>query len=110
MTLLALNKPAIRAILYYIESQPEVWDQRWFAPIGERDGMCLAGIACHLAGLDVHRLYNDGGHAAIYNRAKKLLGLTEYQASRLFYWFYGTNPSALREEIAFVTGWAVDAD
>ncbi len=110
MTLLSLNKAALRAILAYIDSQPEVWDQRWFAPVGERDGMCLAGIACHLAGWNVPELFNTGGHWAIYERAKRLLGLTEHQANRLFYWYYGTSPADLREEIRAVTGWDVDAD
>jgi hypothetical protein len=110
-----LNKPAIRAVLAYIESQPDQWDQRYFQSV---DGtMCMAGIACHLAGLDLEQmLVEDGDPMAVYHQAQTLLGLTDEQADRLFLQFVqwlGTTPPTvdqLREEIVAVTGWDLDGD
>lgn len=108
-----LNRAAIRAVLAYIESQPQVWDQRFFQQPGT-GCMCIAGIACHLAGIDPGWLLTDDP-MAVYAQAQKLLGLTDEQADRLFLQFVdwrGSPPSLaqLREEIAAVTGWNLDDD
>ncbi len=93
-----LNEAAIRSVVAYIESQPETWDQRYVASRGR---MCVAGIACHLAGMRVDRLSSDRLFAA----GRRLLGLSPAQADRLFMW-HGDPPSVsqLKEEITAVTG------
>ncbi len=92
------NEPALRSVVQYIESQPEAWDQRFVARHGR---MCVAGIACRLAGINVEVLTSDRLFAA----GRRLLGLTPAQADRLFMWHgHPATVSQLKEEITAVTG------
>ncbi len=92
------NVPALRSVVQYIESQPETWDQRFVSRHGR---MCIAGIACHLAGMRVDVLSSD----QLFSAGRRLLGLSPAQADRLFMWHGHPNSvSQLKEEITAVTG------
>ncbi len=103
-----LNEPAIRSVVQWIESHPEQWDQRFFA--SGTGTMCIAGIACHLAGYNLNEVMVDSGTMSVYYLAQSLLGLSDDQADQLFLNFLRWGPDGdnsvdqLREEITEVTG------
>ena len=93
-----VNEAAMRSVVQYIESEPETWDQRYVSRSGR---MCLAGIACHLAGIRVDVLTSD----LLFAAGRRLLGLTPPQADRLFMWHgHPATVSQLKEEITAITG------
>ncbi len=92
------NEPALRSVVQYIDSEPQTWDQRFVSKDGR---MCIAGIACHLAGLKVEALDSN----MLFAAGRRLLGLTGSQADRLFNWHgHPASVSQLKEEISAVTG------
>jgi len=86
-TVRTVNEEFLRKVVAVIERHPERWNQSGYRQTGEcGDTYCLAGWACHVAGLDVYTLGRDPTPRAIFWRAARLLGLTRRQANQLFFW------------------------
>lgn len=85
---MALNKALLRKVARHILEEPRRYDQTTFvrdvptdrSPCGTQ--ACIAGWADHLA--NGRKLTEGMSQNAIRRRAKKALGLTEGEATRLF--------------------------
>jgi hypothetical protein len=86
----------IQNIIDYIEAHPEEWDQtEWIAPTDCGTAYCVAGHAIARSdrftfirrrsdGASYVRDNQTGANLPIFDVAQRLLGLTWYQADRLF--------------------------
>lgn len=112
------NVALLRQTLAYIEAHPEEWNQaHWHCGTAA----CFAGRAALLAGgnwvndksscvvvapddppSDVFMVRGGEGHVLVEDRAKRVLGLTEEQADRLF--AGGNNLDDLRSRVAELIG------
>lgn len=109
-----LNEPFLRQVVGVIEQHPELWNQSGYRQTGECGiTFCLAGWACHIAGLDVYLLGKDPTPRTIFWKAAYLLGLTRRQANQLFFWPDGErcHPTVeqLKARITEVTGVAFES-
>jgi hypothetical protein len=82
------NEAALRGVVAMIELHPERWYQGTFW--SDRPGgttHCVAAWAVKLAGQDLlGMLRRDPSGRTVYREARRLLGLTDEQARRLFEW------------------------
>jgi len=101
-----MNRPLARKVKKYIREHPRKFDMGIYYDKDEcGTTMCIAGTACYLAGLAMEDLAIGCGEGTFFGEARKLLGLNEEQANKLFYtegW-----PSNLRDR--YYTGLSKDA-
>lgn len=100
-----INEPLLRQTVKYIENNPEGWNQAQFES-HETCGTtrCLAGwaIALHHGEFtDIYKTIPFDYNASQY--AAELLGLTETQEERLFY-YYDDDINSFKKRITEYTG------
>lgn len=93
----AVNEPFLREVMTWIRLHPEQWDQsHWAAEGACGTTYCLAGWAYVLGTGDRftveshHALIRRGG--SVVDTAQRLLGLTDEQAGKLFFYLTAFEP------------------
>lgn len=107
------NDDGIRAVVAWIEHDPEAWDQNVYSgttltqPL--RGVHCVAAWTCVLAGINIGVMVSTYD---ILNFAQHLLGLTRQHANQLFWWGVGLDEhptvEQLKARVTEVTGVTFD--